>query len=75
MGNRFKDREWGEIEADDRGGAEAGTAGGVICFDVGSVQKGQVYIVFVVAEKVALQIFGKEIMKPTSASALMFFNC
>ena len=39
------------------------------------VQKVQGVLVFVAAEKVALQIFGKEIMKPTSASALMFFNC
>jgi len=36
VGSRFKDRELGEIEADERGGAEAGAAGGVGCFDVGS---------------------------------------
>jgi|AntRauMFilla1563_2_1112583.scaffolds.fasta_scaffold02714_3 hypothetical protein len=40
-----------------------------------NVRKGQGQLVFVAAEKVALQIFGKEIMKQTSASALMFFNC
>ena len=38
------------------------------------VQKGQGSLVFV-AEKVAFQTFGKEIMEPMSASALMFFNC
>ena len=32
----FKDRELGEIKADERGVAEAGAAGGVSCFDVGS---------------------------------------
>ena len=36
---------------------------------------GQGQLVFVTAEKVALQTFGKEIMEPMSASALMFFNC
>ena len=36
MGSRFKDRELGEIKADERGGAETGAAGGVGCFDVGS---------------------------------------
>ena len=36
MGSRFKDTELGEIEADERRGAEAGAAGGVGCFDVGS---------------------------------------
>jgi len=36
MRSRFKDRELGAIEADERGGAEAGAAGGVRCFDVGS---------------------------------------
>jgi len=36
MGSRFKDRELGEIKADERGGAKAGAAGGVGCFDVGS---------------------------------------
>jgi len=35
MESRFKDRELGAIEADERGGAEAGAAGGVGCFDVG----------------------------------------
>jgi len=35
MGSRFKGRELGAIEADERGGAEAGAAGGVGCFDVG----------------------------------------
>jgi len=40
MGSRFKDRELGAIEADERGGAEAGTAGGFSCFDVGSVCDG-----------------------------------
>jgi len=29
MGSRFKDRELGAIETDERGGAEAGAAGGV----------------------------------------------
>jgi len=38
------------------------------------VQKGQGSLVFVAAEKVALQTYGKEIMEPMSASALMFFN-
>ena len=32
MGSRFKDRELGAIEADERGVAEAGAAGGVSCF-------------------------------------------
>jgi hypothetical protein len=36
MGSRFKDRELGAIETDETGGAEAGAAGGVSCFDVGS---------------------------------------
>jgi len=36
MGSRFKDRELEEIETDERGGAEAGAAGGVCCFDVGN---------------------------------------
>ena len=36
MSSRFKDRELGEIEADEKGGAEAGAAGGVGCFDVGN---------------------------------------
>jgi len=40
MRNRFKDRELREIEADERGGAEAGAAGGVGCFDVGNFRDG-----------------------------------
>jgi len=36
MGSRFKNRGLRAIEADERGVAEAGTAGGVGCFDVGS---------------------------------------
>ena len=36
MGSRFEDRDLGDIEADKRGGAEAGAAGGVSCFDVGN---------------------------------------
>jgi len=36
MGSRIKDRELGASETDERGGAEAGAAGGVGCFDVGS---------------------------------------
>jgi len=36
MGSRFKDRGLGAIKADERGGAEAGAAGGVGCFDVGN---------------------------------------
>jgi len=36
VGSRFKDRELGAIKADERGGAEAGAAGGVGCFDVGN---------------------------------------
>ena len=36
MGSRFKDRGLGAIEADERGGAEAGAASGVGCFDVGN---------------------------------------
>ena len=35
MGSRFKNKGLGEIEADERGGAELGAAGGVSCFDVG----------------------------------------
>ena len=35
-GSRFKDRELGAIEADERRGAEADAADGVSCFDVGS---------------------------------------
>jgi len=35
MGSRFKNRGLGAIEADERGGAEVGTAGEVDCFDVG----------------------------------------
>ena len=40
IGSRFKDRELGAIEADKRGGAEAGAAGGVGCFDVGNFCEG-----------------------------------
>jgi len=40
MGSRFKDRELGAIEADERGDAEAGAAGGVGCFDVGNFCEG-----------------------------------
>jgi len=40
MGSRFKNRGLGGIERDERGGAEAGAAGGVGCFDVGSFCKG-----------------------------------
>jgi len=40
MGSRFKDRGLGAIEADERGGAEAGAAGGVGCFDVGNFSDG-----------------------------------
>ena len=36
MGSRFKDRGLGAIKADERGSTEAGAAGGVGCFDVGS---------------------------------------
>ena len=36
MGSRFKDKGLGSIKADKRGGAEAGAAGGVGCFDVGN---------------------------------------
>ena len=36
MGSRFKDRGLGAIKADERGGAGAGAAGGVGCFDVGN---------------------------------------
>jgi len=36
MGSRFKDRELGAIEADKRGVAEAGDAGGVCCFNIGN---------------------------------------
>jgi len=35
MGSRFKDRGLGAIKVDERGGDEAGAAGGVGCFDVG----------------------------------------
>ena len=35
MGSRFKKRGVRSIEADERGGAEAGAAGEVDCFDVG----------------------------------------
>ena len=40
MGSRFKDRELGAIEADERGGAEAGAACGVGCLDVGNFCEG-----------------------------------
>ena len=40
MGNRFKDRELGAIETDERVGTEAGAAGGVGCFDVGDFCEG-----------------------------------
>ena len=40
MGSRFKTRGLGAIEADERGSAEAGTAGEVSCFDVGSFCEG-----------------------------------
>jgi len=40
MGSRFKDRELGEIKADERGGAEADAAGWVGCFDVGNFYEG-----------------------------------
>ena len=36
MGRRFKDRDLRGIEAQEKGGAEAGAAGGVGCLDVGS---------------------------------------
>jgi len=36
MASRFQHRELGEIEADERGSAETGAAGGVGCFDVGN---------------------------------------
>jgi len=35
MGSKFKNRGLRAIEADERGGAEAGAPGGVGCFDVG----------------------------------------
>ena len=35
MGSRFKGRVLGAIKVDERGGAKAGAAGGVGCFDVG----------------------------------------
>jgi len=40
MGSRFKNRGVGSIEADERGGAEAGAAGEVDCCDVGGVCDG-----------------------------------
>ena len=40
VGSRFKDRELEAIKADERGGAEAGAAGGVGCFDVGNFCEG-----------------------------------
>jgi len=36
MGSRIKDRGLGAIKSDERGGAEAGAAGGVGCFDIGN---------------------------------------
>ena len=36
MGSRFKDTELGASETDKTGGAEAGAAGGVSCFNAGS---------------------------------------
>ena len=39
MGSRFKKRGVGSIEADERGGAEAGAAGEVDCFDVGGLHR------------------------------------
>jgi len=36
MGSRNKDRGLGTIHSDERGGAEAGAADGVSCFDVGN---------------------------------------
>jgi len=36
MGSGFKDKGLGAIKVDERGGAEAGAAGGVCCFDVGN---------------------------------------
>ena len=36
MGRRLKVGELGAIKADERGGANAGAAGGVGCFDVGN---------------------------------------
>jgi len=40
MGSRFKDRELGAIKVDEKGGAEAGAADGVYCFDVGNFCEG-----------------------------------
>ena len=40
MESRFKDRGLGAIKVDERGGAEAGAAGGVGCFDVGNFCEG-----------------------------------
>jgi len=40
MASRFKDRELGTIKADERGGAEAGAAGAVGCFDVSNFCEG-----------------------------------
>jgi len=40
MGNRFKNRGLGTIEADERGGAEVGAGGGVGCLDIGSFCEG-----------------------------------
>jgi len=43
MGRRFKNRGAGSIEADERGGAEAGAAGEVDCFDVSGFCDGTGY--------------------------------
>jgi len=40
MGSRFKNRELGAIKGDERGGAEAGAAGGVCCFNVANFCEG-----------------------------------
>ena len=40
MGNRFKNRRLRAIETDERGGAVAGAAGGVSCFNVSSFCEG-----------------------------------
>ena len=40
-----------------------------------NVQKGQCLFVFVTAQDVVVQSFGKKTLKSMSASALMFFNC
>jgi len=40
MGSRFKNRGLGAIKPDERGGVEAGAAGGVGCYDVGNFCEG-----------------------------------